>query len=132
VCQTPCIYTVKRNSSFSLSTFLRGSSRKSTQHPIFSCLKEPNKIKNEVWFYRFSKESARLSSIITVFFQASKLMPACSPCWSFLSLDGGFKFRSCAIAVSNRYKTSRQASKDHYLAFPSEKRHCCVEFRNVR
>jgi hypothetical protein len=37
-------------SSFLLSAFLRGSSTKSTQLPIFSCLMEPNKTKNEVWF----------------------------------------------------------------------------------
>jgi hypothetical protein len=36
-----------------LSTFLWGSGTKSTQHPIFSCLMEPNKIKNEVWFIGF-------------------------------------------------------------------------------
>jgi hypothetical protein len=82
--------------------------------------------------YQFRIKCARLSSIITVFFQASKLMPACSQCWSFLSLYRGFKFRSCAIELSNRSKTSREASKDHYLAFPSEKRRCCVEIRNVR
>jgi hypothetical protein len=78
------------------------------------------------------KRSARLSSIITVFFQASKLMPACSPCWSFVSLYRGFKFQLCAIVVSVCSKTSRDASKDHYLAFLSEKRRCCVEIRNVR
>ena len=37
-------------------------------------------------------------------------MPACSRRWSFLSLDKGFKFGSCAIAVSGRSKTSRDAS----------------------
>jgi hypothetical protein len=47
---------VKRKSSFLLSTFLQGSGTKSTQHPIFSCLMEPNKTKNGVWFYRFWKE----------------------------------------------------------------------------
>jgi hypothetical protein len=49
-------YTVKRNSSFLLSTFLRGSSRKSTQHPIFSCLMEPNKTVFDVWFIDFEKK----------------------------------------------------------------------------
>jgi hypothetical protein len=44
----------------------------------------------------------------------------------------GFNFRSCAIELSVCSKTSRDTSKDHYLAFPSEKRHCCVEIRNVR
>jgi hypothetical protein len=34
-----------------LSTFLRGSSIHSTGVFILPCLKEPNKIKNEVWFY---------------------------------------------------------------------------------
>jgi hypothetical protein len=44
---------VKRKSSFLLSTFLQGSDTKSTQLPIFSCLNEPNKTKNEVWFISF-------------------------------------------------------------------------------
>jgi hypothetical protein len=37
-------------------------------------------------------------------------MPACSRRWSFLSLDGGLNFRSCAIELSVRSKTSRDAS----------------------
>ena len=59
-------------------------------------------------------------------------MPACSLGWTFVSLERGFKFRSCAIELSVRSKTSWDASKHHYLAFPSEKRRCCVEIRNVR
>jgi hypothetical protein len=51
---------------------------------------------------------------------------------SFLSLQRGFNFQPCAIAVSVHCKTSRDASKDHYLAFPLQNRRCCVEFRNVR
>jgi hypothetical protein len=51
---------------------------------------------------------------------------------SFLSLQRGFNFQPCAIAVSVRCKTSRDASKDHYLAFPLQNRRCCVKFRNVR
>jgi hypothetical protein len=53
-------------------------------------------------------------------------------CWSFVSLHIGFKIYWCAIALSNRSKTSQDASKDHYPAFPSKKRRCCVEFGNVR
>jgi hypothetical protein len=44
-------------------------------------------------------------------------MPACSRLWSFLSLDVGFKFQSCANGLSGCSKTSRDASKDHYNAF---------------
>jgi hypothetical protein len=38
--ETPCIYTVKEKSSFSLSTFLRGSGTDSTGFLILFCLKE--------------------------------------------------------------------------------------------
>jgi hypothetical protein len=51
---------------------------------------------------------------------------------SLLSLERGFKFGSCAIALSVGSNTSQDTSKDHYLAFPSKKRRCCVEMRNVR
>jgi hypothetical protein len=53
VCQTTCIYTVKRKSSFLLSTFLRGSGTDSTGFLMFPCLKEPNKTAFDVWFYVF-------------------------------------------------------------------------------
>jgi hypothetical protein len=59
-------------------------------------------------------------------------MPACSSCWSFVSFDEGFKFQLCAKnVVSNCSKTRQDASKDHYHAFPWEKRRCCVEAGNV-
>jgi hypothetical protein len=125
-------YTVKRKSSFLLSTFLRGSSTHSTGFLILSCLKEPNKIKKWGVVYQFRNKCARLSSNIMWNFRASKLMPACSPGWSFVSLERGFKFGSCANGLSVRSKTSRDASKDHYHAFPSEKRRCCVEIGNVK
>jgi hypothetical protein len=44
-------YTAKVKSSFSSSIFLPGSGTKATQLTNLFCLKEPNKIKNEVWFY---------------------------------------------------------------------------------
>jgi hypothetical protein len=71
--------------------------------------------------YQFRIKCAWLSSNITVFFQASKFMPACSQSWTSVSLERGFKFGSCANGLSVRSKTSRDASKDHYLAFPSKK-----------
>jgi hypothetical protein len=46
----------KRKWRFLSSSFLRGSSRNSTGLPILPCLKEPNKIKNEVWFISFKKK----------------------------------------------------------------------------
>jgi hypothetical protein len=52
-------YTVKSKSSFLLATFLRGSGTKSTGVFNFPCLKEPNKIKNEVCFYVFMKTSSK-------------------------------------------------------------------------
>jgi hypothetical protein len=39
-----------------------------------------------------------------------KKRPTCSPCWSFVSLQWGLKFGSCAIAISGHCKTSRDAS----------------------
>jgi hypothetical protein len=45
------MYTAKEKSSFSLSSFLRGSSTKATAFLILACLNDPNKIKIEVWFY---------------------------------------------------------------------------------
>jgi hypothetical protein len=59
-------------------------------------------------------------------------MPACFPCSSFVFLCRGFKCWSCAIALSNHSKTSRDASKDHYHAFPWQNRRCCVEAGNMR
>jgi hypothetical protein len=94
VIETTCIYTVKESRVF-LCPFFYGD----PVHILQDFLSWPV-LRSQTRFYRFSKESARLSSIITVFFQASKLMPACSPCWSFLSLDGGFRFRSCANGLS--------------------------------
>jgi hypothetical protein len=41
----------KIKSSFLLSTFLQDSGTDPTGVFNFACLNEPNKIKNEVWFY---------------------------------------------------------------------------------
>jgi hypothetical protein len=57
--KTTSKYTAKRKSSFLLSTFLRGSSTKATQLPIFFCLKEWNKTVFNVWFYVLMKSSSK-------------------------------------------------------------------------
>jgi hypothetical protein len=119
-------------SNFLLSAFLQDPSTKPTGVLIFFCLYEPNKTKKWCVVLSILKRTARLPSIITVFFRASKLMPACSPCWSFLSLYGGFKFQSCAIALSNCSKTSQDVSNNHYSVFPLQYRRCCVVIGNVR
>jgi hypothetical protein len=49
---------MKQLSSFSLSTFLRGACTDSTGVFILPCLKEPNKIKTEVWFYVLMKTTS--------------------------------------------------------------------------
>jgi hypothetical protein len=82
--------------------------------------------------YCFRKKSARSSSNNMWKFQASKLIPACSLWWSFLSLDGGFKFQPCVISLSNLSKTSQETSIYLYRPFTLENRQCCVEIRNVR
>ena len=51
--ETTCIYTVKRKSSFLLSTFLRGSGTKATPLTYLFCLKEPNKTAFDVWVIIF-------------------------------------------------------------------------------
>jgi hypothetical protein len=51
VCQTMCIYMVKRKLSFLLSTSLRGSGTDPTGVFNFPCLKEWNKTAFDVWFY---------------------------------------------------------------------------------
>jgi hypothetical protein len=125
-------FTREKNSSFCLSAFSTGFQYivYTTSNLFLSYGAKQDQKRGVV--YQFRIKCARLSSNIMVFFQASKLMPACSPCWSFVSLQRGIKFQPCASGLSNRSKTSREASKDHYLAFPLENRCCCVEFRNVR
>jgi hypothetical protein len=52
------VCVAKEKASFCLSAFLRGSSTKATQLPTFSCLKEPNKIKTDVWFHVLLKTTS--------------------------------------------------------------------------
>jgi hypothetical protein len=66
-------YTAKRKSSFLLSAFLRGSSTTATWLTNLFCLKEPNKIKNDVWFYVLMKTS---SKTMVFFNHQNKCRPA--------------------------------------------------------
>jgi hypothetical protein len=52
--------------------------------------------------------------------------------FSFVSFDGGFKFQSCAIPLSVHSKTSWDASKDLYHAFPSQNNRFCSVIGNVK
>jgi hypothetical protein len=54
-CKITSNFTENEKWSFSVSTFLQDSSTKATQLPILFCLKEPYKIKNDVWIYGLRK-----------------------------------------------------------------------------
>jgi hypothetical protein len=87
--------------SFCLSSFLQDSTTEATGLPILPILKISNKTTFDVWFYVLMKTSSKC-----LCFSIIKIM-ACL--LSLLSLQRGFKFGSCAIELSVRSKTSRDA-----------------------
>jgi hypothetical protein len=99
---------------------------------ILPILKIANKTKNDVWFIELLHNMLHYLEILRCFFFASKLMLASSSSWRCLSWHRGFKFHSCAIVFPNRSKTSQDAWKDDYHAFPLQHRQCYVVAENVR
>jgi hypothetical protein len=122
------ICVAKSKVEFFFVLFLQDSSTHSTQLPIFSCLKEPNKVKNEVWFFVFSWSCLELSR----YFSIIKVNAGLLLVLKFCLFVQGIQVLIMCYCTLQPFKTSRNASKDNCLAFPWQNRSCCVEIRNVR